>query len=486
MRPVSVKGVFVASLVALGGLALAVALVLAVLNARYDHLSLIGERETNSVRSISELRFNALVYSREMLLLATTDDQAHRREADQARAMVWSWLEVGRTNLVDDQDTKGLEQIEASLQTYFDRREALLVQGIRPSKQMAASSAEFNKVLDQTNEYLTSSRAEVGITTEHLRVLSKSQTVISFAVVVIFPFAMILLLLAARKTVFIPFRSLLASLIDYSAGDLDARAPEDGPSELREMARSFNDLADSLAQQHRNRYEFLLAVAHDLRNPLTALKGTVDLAKRRLEHQGAWQEILEKEHRRVRLLVNRLNRIVSDLVDMSRVEAGRFDLQLTSYDVRALALEVEELFEDASPHHSLVVDLPSSPVMVCCDPTRMGQVLNNLVSNAIKYSPEGGEVLVRVGSARGHAILEVRDQGIGISADELRQIFQPFHRVDPEAVPGVGLGLSVAKRLVEAQGGVIGVESRPGAGSTFRILLPLEQPPSEARERPPA
>jgi signal transduction histidine kinase len=119
-------------------------------------------------------------------------------------------------------------------------------------------------------------------------------------------------------------------------------------------------------------------------------------------------------------------------------------------------------------------------VVVRCDGTRLEQVLHNLVSNALKYSPTGSSVELRVAQEGEEAVLSVVDQGIGISSEELRHLFAPFRRTSRarEVAPGVGLGLSVARRIIEAHGGRIEVDSRPGAGSTFRVRLPLAAAPS--------
>jgi signal transduction histidine kinase len=152
---------------------------------------------------------------------------------------------------------------------------------------------------------------------------------------------------------------------------------------------------------------------------------------------------------------------------------------------------VVELYQATGPSHELSLSVPETPVLLRCDGTRIEQVLNNLVSNALKYSPTGTHVEVTVLQQGEEALLSVSDQGIGISTEDQRHLFAPFRR-SPDArvsAPGAGLGLSVARRIVEAHGGLIEVDSQPGKGSVFRIRLPLAraarlkpQPP----ERPPS
>jgi signal transduction histidine kinase len=133
------------------------------------------------------------------------------------------------------------------------------------------------------------------------------------------------------------------------------------------------------------------------------------------------------------------------------------------------------MFEGSSPDHRLELDLPQEPIHAAFDPLRIGQVLTNLVSNAIKYSPAGGPVRVSLERADGSAVLAVTDRGLGISPEDRAELFQPFRRGASvqDAIPGVGLGLAASRKLVQAHGGTIEVESEPGSGSTFRVILPL-------------
>jgi signal transduction histidine kinase len=167
--------------------------------------------------------------------------------------------------------------------------------------------------------------------------------------------------------------------------------------------------------------------------------------------------------------------MVGDLLDATRIEAGKLELQLEERDARELAHAVVELYQAAGPSHELKLSLPDTPVLLSCDGARIEQVLNNLVSNAIKYSAEGTRVDVTVLQQGDAVLLSVADQGMGISADEQRHLFAPFRRTHGarEHAPGAGLGLSVARRIVEAHGGRIEVDSHPGRGSVFRVHLPV-------------
>jgi signal transduction histidine kinase len=291
------------------------------------------------------------------------------------------------------------------------------------------------------------------------------------------------LLLWMRRYVFRPLLDISRAMRRFGSGRKRTRAPEEGPTELREMARTFNDMANSLSRQQDEQLTFLAGVAHDLRNPLSALKMSAALVT---SGRPLPEERLHKTMALVRRQVARLDRMVGDLLDATRIEAGRFELQLDERDARDLAREVVELYQAGGSSHDLRLLLPEQPVLLRCDGSRVEQVLHNLVSNALKYSPVGSRVDVEVRPEGDEVLLSVVDRGIGISTEELRHLFAPFRRSGRarETAPGVGLGLSVSRRIVEAHGGRIEVESRPGVGSTFRVRLPRALAvahPSEAR-----
>jgi signal transduction histidine kinase len=271
----------------------------------------------------------------------------------------------------------------------------------------------------------------------------------------------------------------------FGTGRKRTRAPEVGPAEVRDMAHTFNEMANSLARQQESQLTFLAGIAHDLRNPLSALKLSTALVapgRGELTH-----ERMQRTLAMVRRQVTRLDRMVGDLLDATRIEAGKLELQYEERDARELAREVVELYQASDTSHELRLALPEEPVVLRADAARIEQVLNNLVSNALKYSPGGSRVDVAVLREADEVVFSVTDQGIGISAEEKRGLFAPFRRTGEarERAPGVGLGLSVSRRIVEAHGGHIEVDSQPGRGSTFRIRLALVPHRPQALEPSP-
>jgi signal transduction histidine kinase len=170
--------------------------------------------------------------------------------------------------------------------------------------------------------------------------------------------------------------------------------------------------------------------------------------------------------------------MVGDLLDRSRIETGHLELRVEECDARAIARNAFDLFSSVSNKHQFKLNLPNYAIPVRCDPLRIEQVLNNLLSNAIKYSPNGGKVELTLEEGDTELQFRVSDQGIGIPREEVPYVFEPFRRAGtPRAdIPGVGLGLSVAHRIVQAHGGHIEIDTQRGKGTTFRVHLPATQP----------
>lgn len=301
----------------------------------------------------------------------------------------------------------------------------------------------------------------------------------------------------ARRVVSVPIGDLSREMTRISAADgVIGDAPallrpgrNSVAAEIDELWRRFEDmqrkvrgnqerareLTTSLEQQRQRQLAFVAGVVHDLRTPLSSLKMAAALADKAYVDRS--DERFRKAADMTRRQVVQMTRMVGDMLDAARIEAGQLELRLEERDVRELVREVVDVFLP-SGSHTLRLTLPDAPVPARCDPMRVEQVLNNLVSNAIKYSPEGSDVDVVVLEQGEDVVVAVTDRGIGIAPEEVQFLFEPFHRarVARETAPGVGLGLSVAKRIVEAHLGNIEVTSGVGRGTTFRVRLPRRGP----------
>lgn len=247
----------------------------------------------------------------------------------------------------------------------------------------------------------------------------------------------------------------------------------------RRFAQELEDKVARATQRLRDidqaKSEFLSVVSHELRTPLTALQGFSELLLARDVRPDRARRYLGHVHTESQ----RLGRIVTDLLDLSRIESGRgLSLRREPLDLRELLERNVELFACQHPLHRFDLSVAESLTPLCGDRDAVDRMLKNLLTNAVKYSPRGGRVLVQARPAAdrpGLVELAVEDDGVGIPSEALPRIFEPYVRIaHPETAtaPGLGLGLSLVRALAHAHGGLVEVESLPGKGSRFRVLLP--------------
>jgi signal transduction histidine kinase len=254
--------------------------------------------------------------------------------------------------------------------------------------------------------------------------------------------------------------------------------------ELSEINKALEESHRRLQELDRVKSDFLLNVSHELRTPLTAIKGSVDNML-----DGITGPLSEPQRRyltRVKTNADRLVRLINDLLDLARIEEGRVQVNPTFFSLSGLASELLETLRPVATAKGLGLDLAEEedPLIVHADRDKVGQVLMNLLGNAIKFTPSGGSVKVQLaGEEDAFARVHIRDTGEGIPPEQLPLIFDKFYRVQPgmqTKAAGTGLGLSIAKSLVELQGGRIWAESQVGQGSTFFFTLP-RRPLAELR-----
>jgi signal transduction histidine kinase len=232
---------------------------------------------------------------------------------------------------------------------------------------------------------------------------------------------------------------------------------------------------DAEAALH-TRDQFLSIASHELRTPLTSLIGYASLLPK-VAARGTGD--ITTMTARITRQAERLNTLIDQLLDVSRLERGQFAIEHQPVDVAALVAQVvDEVGVTLPPHtrHTIELIRLDDPVAVAGDARRLEQVIQNLLSNAVKYSPEGGPVRVRLMRTATEAVLEVEDQGIGIPQEAQLHLFEPFYRAPNVGMQasGFGLGLHIVREIVQRHGGRIAVASITGAGSTFRVMLPLQ------------
>ncbi len=279
--------------------------------------------------------------------------------------------------------------------------------------------------------------------------------------------------LLARK-IARPLENLASAANAISKGYLKQRVEtKSNIAELHSLSSTFNDMAESLRQSDEAKKAFIADVTHELRTPLTVIKGTIetleDGALDDTEGRGPLLTSMQRE-------TDRLVRLVNELLVLTRADAGSLQLSLQSVNLAELARTRCDVFSGLASRREVMLKVVSaSHPLVLADPDRLSQVIDNLLDNAIRHSPENSTITITIKEADNGVESSVTDQGTGISAQHLPFIFERFYRVDPSRNRqdgGTGLGLAIARSLVNAQGGHISAHSIEGQGTTISFWLP--------------
>jgi len=315
---------------------------------------------------------------------------------------------------------------------------------------------------------------------------SKSRHAIELGVAGLTGSAILILLFAIylARGIARPVTEAAAGAGQVAAGDLSIRLSQKGPGEVGEFTKSFNEMAErlestrneledqnaQLRESERLKSDLVNTVSHELRTPLSGVMGFTKLLLTREfdpETRRHYLGIVDAQARR-------LSNLLDDFLDVRRIEEGRFERAQELVDMATLLREEAQLYRQQSPKHDVAVEIDHAPLAVIGNPDRLRQVIGNLISNAIKYSPQGGVVEVSADGGNGSVRVEVRDEGMGIPLSQQPQIFTKFFRGDAPAsgITGTGLGLAVSRDIVESHGGRIGFTSAEGKGTTFFVELP--------------
>ncbi|GJM42999.1 MAG: hypothetical protein DHS20C20_32810 [Ardenticatenaceae bacterium] len=235
-------------------------------------------------------------------------------------------------------------------------------------------------------------------------------------------------------------------------------------------------LYEAIHAANKAKSDFISLVAHELRVPMTSIKGYTDLMNAGLagplsDQQKQFLEVIRRN-------LTRMSSLISDLSDINHIESGRMKFDLKSFDLREVVADVADSLREriGNRKQTLHIEIEDELPLVYADASRMTQVISNLMSNANKYTPDGGEIVVRAWPNGRSAFVSVQDNGLGISEEDQQKLFTQFFRAEDSKVreqSGWGLGLSIVRRMVEAQDGEITFESKLGAGSTFTFTIPL-------------
>ncbi len=437
-----------------------------------------------------------IILTRGRLLAPKIDAKSWGRENSApalARAYERTLAEVARHGSpLDDALVAEITMLGESYQRYASQIDALIAHGNVVAAQrlhLTEGRALKARWLPLLDELIARRRRQIDA---HHDEVNATENLIKLAMLiaalVTIPTALILALATGRR-VLGPLESLEAAANAMGAGRLDARVPIARDDEFGHVARAFNTMAarvgdsvetlrnanDELRRLDRHKDEFLSIVSHELRTPLNAMKGFATLMASGMA--GPLPEPQRQYAANIIQSADRMGRLVNDLLDLASFRLEKLKLDREPTDIRQLIEDVTGAMAPiaAEKHQTLTTEIEAH-AEPCLDYDRVAQVLTNLIGNAVKFSPRGGRITVRVAPQGERLLTEVRDTGIGIADADLPKLFQPFSQVDmgpARRSGGTGLGLSISKAIVEAHGGEIGVRSVVGLGSTFWFTLPL-------------
>ena len=278
-----------------------------------------------------------------------------------------------------------------------------------------------------------------------------------------------------------PITDLTVAARVIARGGTPPAVPVRGQDEVAELARAFNRMTERLAADEEQRRRLFAGVAHELRTPLSVIQGTLE---------GVLDRVIEPTPERIATLHSQtllLARLITDLRDLSLAQAGQLQLSLKKIDAGRVVRETLEAVSPLAEERGVALrtDVPQRLPRIDADPDRLRQIVQNLVENAVRFTPQGGEVRVAMGEDDVGVRLQVSDTGVGIAAADLPHIFRHFYRADQSRARssgGTGLGLAIVKSLVEAHGGRVSVDSAVGSGSTFTVTFPRRQEAAAVEE----
>lgn len=365
-----------------------------------------------------------------------------------------------------------------------DTEDPLPTQEIAARPQGAAEIAEFTDSGGQTWIYTTRTLPRRFVLV--VASLRPRAPLLSFFTDELFPpiwraglLALLLsLLLAFLMTRWItsPLQRVTAAARDLAKGQMRTIHP-DGPSEIQLLAEAFNEMGSKVTASQQSQRDFVANVSHEMRTPLTSIQG---FAQAILDGTAASGAAFKQAAQVIYDEAGRMHRLVVDLLDLARLDSGSIPLDITSIDVEGLLREVLEKMTPLARTAKIVLSMDvERKTKIAGDHDRLIQVITNLVDNAIKNTPESGKVSITAGEEKGSAKIIVSDTGSGIAPEEAKRIFERFYQIDKsrkaDGGRGSGLGLSIARQIVQAHHGTIHVESEPRIGSRFIVRLPLSQ-----------
>ena len=282
------------------------------------------------------------------------------------------------------------------------------------------------------------------------------------------------MLLLTLKTIQ-PIRDMTEKIGDMAKGDFSVRAQVKGKSEIAELAASFNIMSEKLEHLDASRNKFVSDASHELKTPLASMKILVDAL---LSQPDASRELYEEFLGDISHEIDRLNYVINDLLTLVRMDDSGAESRFVPIQLMDLIDRVYHMLQPLASKQGITLEYETEDLRVNGDQTKLQQAFSNLIDNAIKYSPEDTVIKIKLYKKGKNAVVDITDQGIGISEADQAHIFDRFYRVDKarsRGSGGTGLGLSIVDNIIKQHGGTISVKSALGEGSTFTVELPISQ-----------
>ena len=272
-----------------------------------------------------------------------------------------------------------------------------------------------------------------------------------------------------------PVKALTQTIRRMGKGDLSARVNVRTSGELKELAESYNAMAEQIEHLDKSRSQFVANASHELKTPLATMKL---LLENMLYQPDMPQELRTEFMQDINHEIDRLSGIITDLLTLTQMDSHSSPLRVTKVDLSALTEETVHTLQIAAEKKGQTLTADIAPgITLDGDSGKLMQIFYNLTDNAIKYTPENGHIAVRLAQSGANVLFAVTDDGIGIPEEDQKHIFERFYRVDKarsRATGGTGLGLSIVRQLAAMHGGTVSVSSQPGQGATFTVTLPMD------------
>lgn len=434
------------------------------------------------VLAVGQIRASLAELDRLLRSHVAAPDEQFREGMHRELVIMRSHLEQLSRSL-GEEATRGMRDVMDSLQTATLRLEDLLVTGRRDQateyfERVKPLADSGRLALNRVGDVIDERGREAVAYAQDVSASAARTTTFTALVALLLTLGLGLWTVDALSR---PLRRLSEATATVAEGEFAAPIdlPYDRTDEIGHLSRSFLAMTDRLAELDRLKAEFVSLASHELKTPINVVAGYAELLE-----EGLYGDLDAKQREVLALIQDQtraLTRLVNQLLDLSRFEAGGLRIEPTSVDLRTLLSEVEGAFRALADQKQIdfrVEASPELPAEVMLDHDRIRhEVLGNLLSNAFKFTPPGGEIRVSAAAPNGRLRLEVADTGVGIPEDQLEHIFEKYYQVGKEAkAQGSGLGLAIARHVVEAHGGTIHASSRVGEGTRFDILLPREGP----------